>query len=171
MKSRSSERGVTLRFPLIEAWSELLLLSSAHQLGQRDGDDEGAAVEHLLDERAETQKDETRNPGDQEIDGDGRAPRVETSWRDAGRSKEGGGEGRQLITDARYRVRRALSPCVRRPAQAPKNPEAARQATRMRSVLMPLRRATSRPRPTKRMRRLTAVYSSRYQTTAARAIA
>src|SRR3984957_7408231 len=57
MKSRSSERGVTLWFPLIEAWSELLLLSSAHQLGQGDGDHERAAVEHLPDERADDQKD------------------------------------------------------------------------------------------------------------------
>src|SRR5712672_182418 len=122
MKSRSSERGVTCWFPLIEAWSELLLLSSAHELGQRDSDDEGAAVEHLLDERAEAQKDETRNPSDQEIDGDGRAPRVETSWRDAGRSKKSGGEGRELITDARYRVRRALSACIEDASQSAEEP-------------------------------------------------
>jgi hypothetical protein len=77
---------------------KLLLLTAAHKLRQSDGDHQGAAIEHLLDERAETQKDETCNPGDQEIDRDGRAPRVETSWRDAARSKEGGGERRQLIS-------------------------------------------------------------------------
>src|ERR1700733_14415087 len=110
MKSRSSERGVTSwSLPLKERGSELLLLSSPHQLGQGDGDHERAAVEHLLDERAEAQKDEACDPSDQEIDGDRGAPRIETPGRNARRSKEGGGESRQLIGDAGHRVRRALS--------------------------------------------------------------
>jgi hypothetical protein len=62
-----------------DGWSELLLLMTAYELRQGNGDHQGAAIEHLLDKRAETQKDETCNPSDQEINGDGRAPRVETS--------------------------------------------------------------------------------------------
>src|ERR1700677_3020261 len=74
MKSRSSERGITSWFPLIEARLELLLLAAAHRLRQRYSDHEGAAVEHLLDERAEAEKDEACDPSHQEIDSDGRAP-------------------------------------------------------------------------------------------------
>src|ERR1700722_9752878 len=109
MKSRSSERGVTSWFPLTEVGSELLLLSSAHQLGQRDGDDERAAVEHLLDERAEAEKDQAGDPSDQEIDGDRCAPRIETARRDARRAQKGRGEGLELIGHSRHRVCRALS--------------------------------------------------------------
>src|ERR1700689_1926985 len=106
MKSRSSERGVTSWFlPLTEVESELLLLPSAHQLGQRDSDDKRAAVEHLLDERAEAQKDKACDPGDQEIDRDRCAPGIEAARRDACRTEEGRSEGRELIGHSRPRAR------------------------------------------------------------------
>src|SRR5580704_162566 len=123
MKSRSSERGGTsLSLPWTEMGSELLLLSSAHQLGQGDSDHERAAVEHLLDERAEAQKDEACDPSDQEIDGDRGAPRIETPGRNARRSKEGGRESRQLIGDARHRVRRALRAGIEDASQSAEEP-------------------------------------------------
>src|ERR1700722_6151931 len=103
MKSRSSERGVTSWFPLTEVGSELLLLSSPHQLGQRDGDDERAAVEHLLDERAEAEKGQTCGPSGQEIDGDRCAPRIKATRRNARRAEKGRGEGRELIGHSRHR--------------------------------------------------------------------
>src|ERR1700693_148116 len=123
MKSRASERGVTSwSLPLTVRGSELLLLSSAHQLGQRDSDHERAAVEHLLDERTEAQKDEACEPSDQEIDGDRGAPRIETPGRNARRSKERGGESRQLIGDAGHRVRRALSGGIEDAGQSAEEP-------------------------------------------------
>src|SRR6476660_2779009 len=110
MKSRSSERGVTSwSLLLTEMGSELLLLSSAHQLGQGDSDHERAAVEHLLDERAEAQKDEAGDPSDQEINGDRCAPGIEAARHDARRAEKGCGEGGELIAHSRHRVRRALS--------------------------------------------------------------
>src|ERR1700722_11697462 len=120
MKSRSSERGVaSWSLPLTEVESELLLLPSAHQLGQRDSDDKRAAVEHLLDERAEAQKDKACDPGDQEIHGDSRAPGVEAPGRYAGRAQKGCGEGWELIGHTRDRVRRALSARIEHASQGP----------------------------------------------------
>src|SRR5271156_2960813 len=104
MKSRSSERGITSWFPLTWVRLELLLLAAAHQLRQRYSDHEGAAVEHLLDERAEAEEDEACDPSHQEIDGDGRAPWVEAARHNAGRTQKGGSEGRQLISHSRHRV-------------------------------------------------------------------
>ena len=85
---------------MTKAGSKLLLLAPANQLGQCHGDDKRAAIKHFLNERAEAQKDEACDPGDQEIDGDCRAPRIEAPGHNARRAQKGAGESRQLIGDA-----------------------------------------------------------------------
>src|SRR3954447_1000396 len=69
----------------------------SHQRGKRHGHDQGASVEDLLDPAAQAEQLETGDPGDQEVDGDDRAPRVETPRVHDGRPEERGCERREQV--------------------------------------------------------------------------
>src|SRR5437870_10196 len=78
--------------PLFSCWTrpsgwrlassaEILGLPLAHQLRESDGEDEAAPVEEVLDEGLDAEDREAGDAGDEEVDGDGRAPRVEAPRR------------------------------------------------------------------------------------------
>src|SRR5438552_10786066 len=94
----------TERTGRVASSAEILGLPLAHQLRERDGEDEAAAVEEVLDEGLDAEDREAGDAGDEEIDGDGRAPRIEAPRRDARRSEKGRREGGEQEGQARERV-------------------------------------------------------------------
>src|SRR5580765_1143718 len=73
-------------------------------LRQDDGEHERPAVEDVLDCRVSTEKLETGDARDEEVDGDDRAPWVEAPGVDRGGSQEDRGESRQQELQTRAGV-------------------------------------------------------------------
>src|SRR3954469_6135915 len=76
---------------------------AAHEPGDNHRHDQGSAVEELLYEALDAEQLQSGDPGDQEVDGDQRAPGVEAARRDAGRAQERAGVGgKQEVAAGRW---------------------------------------------------------------------
>src|SRR5205807_9107158 len=87
--TRCSRAGLDRAAGRLASSAEILGLPLAHQLRESDGEDEAAPVEEVLDEGLDAEDREAGDAGDEEVDGDGRAPRVEAPRRYARRPEKG----------------------------------------------------------------------------------
>ena len=95
-------------------------LPLAHELRNRNGDHEPAAIEQILHEAVGAKKVEAEDAGRQEIDRDERAPGVEAAGKDRGRAEKRRREGRQQKGEARTRIGRTAHARIEHAGEAPR---------------------------------------------------
>ena len=124
--------------------------ASTRELREHDADDERRSEENLLHPPGDLHQLQAIDACHQEIDGNECSPGIEAAWRDGGGSQESASEGGQAAgLGAKLGSTEPLRPASSTPANPAITEPAIKLPARIAVTLMPVRRATSRPAPTK----------------------